>query len=81
MALAELEIQPKDLVVCSGIGQAPKSPQYMNTNYFNGLHGGGLFVPAVCWRPVNPNLTVIVEGVYIIARGGNHFIHNIRREP
>lgn len=82
MALAELEIQPKDLVVCSGIGQAPKSPQYINTNYFNGLHGRS-FSPAVAIKAVNPNLTVIVEGGDgdNYGEGGNHFIHNIRRNP
>ena len=41
-ALAELEIAPEKLLIVSGIGQAAKIPQYMKTNYFNGLHGRAL---------------------------------------
>ena len=39
MALAELDLAPEQVVLCSGIGQAAKTPQYMRVNYFNGLHG------------------------------------------
>lgn len=82
MALAELDIAPENLVVCSGIGQAPKTPQYMKTNYYNGLHGRSVS-PAVAIKAVNPELTVIVEGGDgdNYGEGGNHFIHNIRRNP
>ena len=38
-ALAELEINPEDLVLVSGIGQAGKLPHYLKSNVFNGLHG------------------------------------------
>ncbi|MEW5819360.1 MAG: thiamine pyrophosphate-dependent enzyme [Cyanobacteriota bacterium] len=82
MALAELEIKPQDLVISSGIGQAPKTPQYMNINYYNGLHGRSLS-PAVAIKAVNPELTVVVQGGdgCNYGEGGNHFIHNIRRNP
>lgn len=82
MALAELEIQPENLVICSGIGQAPKTPQYLNCNYFNGLHGRSTS-PAVAIKAANPELTVIIEGGDgdNYGEGGNHFIHNIRRNP
>jgi 2-oxoglutarate ferredoxin oxidoreductase subunit beta len=66
----------------SGIGQAAKMPQYINLNYFNGLHGRGLPV-AVAVKAANPELTVIAEGGDgdMYGEGGNHFIHNIRRNP
>ena len=81
-ALRELEIDPCNLVISSGIGQAAKMPQYINTNYFNGLHGRGLSV-AVAVKSANPELTVIAEGGDgdMYGEGGNHFIHNIRRNP
>lgn len=81
-ALRELNIDPTQVVMSSGIGQAAKMPQYINTNYFNGLHGRGLPV-AVAVKSVNPQLTVIAEGGDgdMYGEGGNHFIHNIRRNP
>ncbi|MBE2900783.1 2-oxoacid ferredoxin oxidoreductase [Methanothermobacter thermautotrophicus] len=82
MALAELEIPPERLVLVSGIGQAGKLPQYMRCNHFNGLHGRSL-PAAVAIKAVNPELTVIdVSGDgCMYGEGGNHFIHNIRRNP
>jgi 2-oxoglutarate ferredoxin oxidoreductase subunit beta len=43
-ALAELEISPEKLVMVSGIGQAAKTPHYLKTNFFNGLHGRSLLL-------------------------------------
>lgn len=79
-ALTELNIQPTNLVVVSGIGQAPKTPQYFNTNMFNGLHGRALPV-ATGVKASNPSLTVIAEGGDgdMYGEGGNHFLHTIRR--
>lgn len=81
-ALQELSIDPTLLVFASGIGQAAKMPQYVNANYFNGLHGRALPV-AVAIKASNPSLTVIAEGGDgdMYGEGGNHFIHNIRRNP
>jgi len=81
-ALRELDIDPTQFVLSSGIGQAAKMPQYINTNYFNGLHGRGLPV-AVAIKAANPSLTVFAEGGDgdMYGEGGNHFIHNIRRNP
>ncbi|MEO8122270.1 MAG: hypothetical protein ABI606_23475, partial [Rhodoferax sp.] len=42
IALAELDIVPQNVVICSGIGQAAKTPHYLRVNYFNGLHGRAL---------------------------------------
>lgn len=82
MALAELDIRPEDAVICSGIGQAAKTPHYLRVNYFNGLHGRAL-PPAIAIKASNPALTVIAESgdgdTY--GEGGNHFLHTIRRNP
>jgi len=81
-AVGELEIAPKDLVVACGIGQAPKTPHYFNTNMFNGLHGRAL-PAATAIKASNPHLTVIAEGGDgdMYGEGGNHFIHTVRRNP
>lgn len=82
MALSELDIAPEQAVICSGIGQAAKTPHYLRVNYFNGLHGRAL-PPAIAIKMSNPALTVIAESgdgdTY--GEGGNHFIHTIRRNP
>jgi 2-oxoglutarate/2-oxoacid ferredoxin oxidoreductase subunit beta len=80
--LFELEISPQELVFVSGIGQAGKLPHYLKANVFNGLHGRSL--PAsTAIKAVNPELVVInVSGDgCTYGEGGNHFIHNIRRNP
>ena len=50
-ALDELGKAPGEVVVVSGIGQAAKTPQYMNVNYFNGLHGRALPAAALLRAP------------------------------
>lgn len=81
-ALQELELDPKKVVFTSGIGQAAKMPQYIQVNYFNGLHGRALPL-AVAIKATNPTLTVIAEGGDgdMYGEGGNHFLHNVRRNP
>ncbi len=81
-ALSELNIEPENIVLVSGIGQAAKLPQYFKSNYFNGLHGRAIPV-ATAIKAANPNLTVIVvsgDGC-VYGEGGNHFIHAMRRNP
>ena len=79
-ALEELNLDPHDVLIIGGIGQAAKMPQYFKTNSFCGLHGRAV-PPAVAAKIVNPGLTVIINSgdgdTY--GEGGNHFIHNIRR--
>jgi 2-oxoglutarate ferredoxin oxidoreductase subunit beta len=79
-AFVELQKRPKDIVIVSGIGQAPKTPHYLRCNTFNGLHGRTLPV-ATGIKLANHELTVLAEGGdgdgY--AEGGNHFIHAMRR--
>ncbi|NTW68793.1 MAG: 2-oxoacid ferredoxin oxidoreductase [Chlorobiaceae bacterium] len=79
-ALHELAIDPKNLVLVSGIGQAAKAPQYLNVNMFNGLHGRSL-PAALGIKLSNRNLVVVVESGDgdMYGEGGNHFIHAIRR--
>jgi 2-oxoglutarate ferredoxin oxidoreductase subunit beta len=78
--LEGLNLDPHDVLIIGGIGQAAKMPQYFKTNSFCGLHGRAV-PPAVAAKIVNPRLTVIINSgdgdTY--GEGGNHFIHNIRR--
>lgn len=80
--LQELELDPNQTVLVSGIGQAAKTPQYLNVHYFNGLHGRAL-PPATAIKATNRNLTVIAESGDgdMYGEGGNHFLHCIRRNP
>jgi 2-oxoglutarate ferredoxin oxidoreductase subunit beta len=79
-ALAELELEPEEILMVSGIGQSSKLPHYLLCNTFNGLHGRTLPV-ATGAKIANHRLVVIAEGGdgdgY--AEGGNHFIHAMRR--
>ncbi len=81
-ALTELGLTPQGVVMVSGIGQAAKLPHYLNSHFFNGLHGRALPV-ATAIRGVNPDLVVIAESGDgdMYGEGGNHFIHAIRRNP
>lgn len=79
-ALESLELDPHDVLILGGIGQAAKTPQYFQTNSFSGLHGRAV-PPAAAAKIVNPKLTVIINtgDGDSYGEGGNHFIHNIRR--
>ncbi len=81
-ALIELNLNKEKVVLVSGIGQAAKMPQYINTSFFNGLHGRGL-PPATAIKACNPELTVIAVGGDgdMYGEGGNHFLHATRRNP
>jgi 2-oxoglutarate/2-oxoacid ferredoxin oxidoreductase subunit beta len=81
-ALESLSLKPQQVVIVSGIGQAAKTPQYLNVHMFNGLHGRAL-PPATAIKACNPELTVIAEGGDgdMYGEGGNHFLHTIRRNP
>ncbi|MBN1594444.1 2-oxoacid:ferredoxin oxidoreductase subunit beta [candidate division FCPU426 bacterium] len=79
-ALAAMALNPKDVLLVSGIGQAAKLPHYIKANCFNGLHGRALPVAAGA-KIANRKLTVLVttgDGD-CYGEGGNHFIHAIRR--
>ena len=59
-ALEELGIEPDKVLLVGGIGQAAKTPQYLNVNSFCGLHGRAL-PAAIAAKIANEELTVIVN--------------------
>lgn len=78
--LGELALPPSQVVLVGGIGQAAKTNQYIAANGFSGLHGRAL-PAAVGIKLANSRLTVIVNtgDGDSYGEGGNHFLHNIRR--
>ncbi|UQZ88893.1 2-oxoacid ferredoxin oxidoreductase [Deltaproteobacteria bacterium Smac51] len=79
-ALNDSGLKKRDVAWVSGIGQAAKAPHYIETNFFNGLHGRSL-PAATGLKLANPELNVVVEsgeGCHY-GEGGNHFIAAIRR--
>ncbi|MDY6950532.1 MAG: 2-oxoacid:ferredoxin oxidoreductase subunit beta [Thermodesulfobacteriota bacterium] len=79
-ALVASQLKPHEVLFVSGIGQAAKTPHYLNANLFNGLHGRSLPV-ATGAKLANPRLAVIVESGdgCNYGEGGNHFLAAIRR--
>ncbi len=73
-------LEPHQVLFVSGIGQAAKTPHYLNANVFNGLHGRALPVASGA-KLANPNLHVIVESGdgCNYGEGGNHFLAAVRR--
>lgn len=79
-AMAELNIEPHQIAVISGIGCSSRLPYYMNTYGFHSIHGRAAAI-ATGVKVANPGLSVWVatgDGDSL-AIGGNHFIHTIRR--
>lgn len=78
--LEELDIKKQNVVFVSGIGQAAKTPHYLDVNMFNGLHGRALPV-ATGIKMANPELVVVAEGGDgdMYGEGGNHFLNAARR--
>lgn len=79
-ACATLNIDPKDLVVCSGIGCSSNLPGFIRSYGLHSLHGRSVAV-AQGVRLGNHDLTVVATGGdgdgYGIGVG--HFIHAMRR--
>lgn len=79
-AIVELNLNPWEVVLVSGIGCSSKVPYWVKTYGFNGLHGRPMPV-AEGIKLANHGLTVIVIGgdgdQY--GEGGNHLIHAARR--
>lgn len=78
--LEELGKDPYEVLMVAGIGQAAKTPQYISANSFCGLHGRSL-PAAIAAKIANEKLTVIVDtgDGDSYGEGGNHFLHNMRR--
>ncbi len=81
-AIAHSGKERHEIVLVSGIGQAAKLPHYVDVNVFNGLHGRALPAAAAI-KMANPALTVVVASGDgdLYGEGGNHFLHNLRRNP
>ncbi len=78
--MVELGLEPHQITVVSGIGQAAKLPHYTRCNTFNGLHGRALPV-ATGIRLANNRMPVIVttgDGD-CYGEGGNHLMAAMRR--
>jgi len=78
--LASLGRNKEDYAFISGIGCSSRFPYYMNTYGFHGIHGrAGAIASGV--KAANPKLSVwqITGDGDAMAIGGNHFIHEIRR--
>ena len=81
-ALGTLDLPPHRVCLVSGIGQAAKTPHYVASHIFNGLHGRGI-PAAIGIQLANPELKTIVtsgDGC-IYGEGGNHLLHAFRRNP
>ncbi|MHB0969870.1 MAG: 2-oxoacid:ferredoxin oxidoreductase subunit beta [Thermoanaerobaculia bacterium] len=79
-AMAELQLDPWNSVVVSGIGCSSRLPGYMATYGFNSLHGRAMPI-ATGIKVARPELTVVAVGGDGdgMAIGGNHFMHAARR--
>jgi 2-oxoglutarate ferredoxin oxidoreductase subunit beta len=79
-ALADLQREPHETVVISGIGCSSRLPGYVAAYGFNSLHGRALPI-ATGVKLASPHLTVLAVGGDGdgIAIGGNHFMHAARR--
>ncbi len=79
-AVADLDINPKDILAVSGIGCSSNLPGFLNTYGFHGLHGRSLPI-ATGAKLANHDLTVIATGGdgdgFGIGLG--HFVHTVRR--
>ena len=81
-ALANLQINPKDLVVVSGIGCSGRTPGFIKSYGFHTVHGRVLPV-SLGVKLANPSLQVISVGGDGdgFAIGGGHIPHAARRNP
>lgn len=80
MAISELNFDPKDVVIVSGIGCGSKTPHYVKTYGFESLHGRAL--------PIAAAVKLANHKLHVICIGGDgdgygiglaHFLHNCRR--
>ena len=79
-AMAQVGIPTHQTVVISGIGCSSRMPHYLNTYGFNTIHGrGGAIATGV--KTSHPELSVwqMTGDGDCLAIGGNHFIHELRR--
>jgi len=79
-ALAEAGLEPHQVLIVTGIGQASKVPDYMTVNSLTTLHGRPI--------PIAQGAHLAHHGMKVIVHagdgdtfglGGNHYIHMMRR--
>jgi 2-oxoglutarate ferredoxin oxidoreductase subunit beta len=78
--LPETGVPKEKIVFVSGIGCSSRFPYYINTYGVHGMHGRAAAIASGI-KVANPNLSVwVVTGDGdMMAIGGNHFIHILRR--
>jgi len=80
ISLAEMDIDPKDIVVCAGIGCSGRIPTFFNTNTLHTTHGRALtFATGIKLSRPDKTVIVISGDGDALAIGGNHLIHAARR--
>ena len=80
MALAEMNVDPSNTVVVSGVGCSSKVPHFIKTYGVHTLHGRSVpFATGI--KLANPNLEVIIEGGDGdgLGIGAGHFVNSGRR--
>ena len=81
-ALAEVAVEPYNIVLTAGVGCASRLPFYTSTYGFHTVHGRAL-PAAIGIKVANRERTVISVGGDgdAFSIGGNHFIHTSRKNP
>jgi 2-oxoglutarate/2-oxoacid ferredoxin oxidoreductase subunit beta len=79
-SLADMQMPPEKILMVSGIGQAAKTPHFLQCNFFHGLHGRALPV-ATGAKLADQDLTILVNmgDGDCYGEGGNHLLAALRR--
>lgn len=77
---SELNLHPKDIAVISGIGCSSRTPYYLSTWGFNTIHGrAGAIASGLKIARQDLSVWQCTGDGDCLAIGGNHFIHEVRR--
>lgn len=80
MSFSDLNIDPDDIVVVSGIGCSGRMPTFFNTNTLHVTHGRALTFATGIKLARRDKMVVVISGDGdSMAIGGNHLIHAARR--
>ncbi len=79
-ALGDLQLDPANVAVITGIGCSSRLPGYMSCYGFNSIHGRAVPI-ATGVKAARPEMTVVAAGGDGdgFAIGGNHPLHAVRR--
>lgn len=79
-AFEEVQWEPSDIAVISGIGCTSRAPGYMNMNTLHTTHGRAIsFATGIKMHRHDKHVVVIAGDGDMSAIGGNHLIHAARR--